>query len=279
MGFKGLLLATSFLALSLSGCSYTMEEIGLFKTGGTLLNSGKINPFSESVIDFYVVKNTALKTCLDCHNGRGMNLGNEDEVFAMRATILDEVHSGSMPPVNKGYQPLSSCEKKILEVWLDNKTTSRAPQRVKDLYECGGSATQPTPAPTVTPQPTVTPTPSPTPVEPPTEQEPQPDLGQLELSYKNMRAAFFDAKCLNCHSSTAKRPKEPIMETAEQVRNAEGMDGKIIGSSGAESLLYKITVPGLTFDIMPPKRNPPLPQLTPAEADYLKRWIDAGMPE
>lgn len=92
--------------------------------------------------------------------------------------------------------------------------------------------------------------------------------------------AFFDQKCLRCHSATAKRSKDPIMDTVQDIKTNTGSDGiPNIGTSGADSFLYKITVPGLVPDtIMPPPRAN-MGTLSAEESDYLKRWIDAGMPE
>jgi hypothetical protein len=77
----------------------------------------------------------------------------------------------------------------------------------------------------------------------------------------------------------AKRPKDPRLDSIAHIQDAKDAFDKpiVVSGQGAESFLYKITVPGLTDSIMPPPRVNM--QLTPAEADYLKRWIDAGMPE
>lgn len=70
------------------------------------------------------------------------------------------------------------------------------------------------------------------------------------------------------------------MDTIAEIKTNMGSSGVAnIGTSGAESFLYKITVPGMIPDeIMPPPRAN-LGTLSAEEADYLKRWIDAGMPE
>ncbi|WP_413557445.1 hypothetical protein [Bdellovibrio sp. HCB209] len=310
MNTWGRFLQAMVLTFALSGCGYAMEEMGLFKTGDIILKSPLANTFSEATIDFYVVSNTSLKTCLDCHRTKAPILDTEDKVYEHRDDVLATVELGEMPPVHKGYKVLTSCELEILRAYFDNKTNNRVPQRVKELPSCGSAAKPNPPAPT--PEPTVTPTPPssplPTPPGPPAPPAPpkppgppgpppppppggpapapspspsplpQPDLGQLELSFKNLRMAFFDAKCLNCHSELAKRPKDPHLDSVAHIRAAKDInDQPIIGSTGANSLLYKITIPGLTDSIMPPARYNM--QLTPAEADYLKRWIDAGMPE
>ncbi|UYL07719.1 hypothetical protein B9G69_011745 [Bdellovibrio sp. SKB1291214] len=310
----GLLLKSILIASSLSGCGYAMEEMGLFKTGDIILKTPKVNEFSESLIDYYIVNKTSLRTCLDCHTSKAPVLDTEESVYDNRDDIMATVESGDMPPRHKGYLSLSACELQILRSYFDNKTNNRAAQRVKELPECSSAtAPAPTPAPTVTPSPTVTPTPPTTqpgppgppgappappkppgppgpPPPPPTNPPgsgtnptptptPQPDLGQLELSFKNLRMAFFDAKCLSCHSDLSKRPKDPRLDSVARIVEAKDMYDKPIVTprSGVDSFLYKITVPGLTDSIMPPARlNMPL---TAAEADYLKRWIDAGMPE
>ncbi|WP_340597017.1 hypothetical protein [Bdellovibrio sp. GT3] len=305
----GLFLQTIVVTFALSGCGYALEEMGLFKAGEIILKTPKVNEFSESLIDYYVVSNTALKTCLDCHSSKAPILDSEAKVYEYREDIMATVETGDMPPQRKGYKPLTECELQILRSYFDNKTNQRPPQRVKELSAC---ADIPAPAPTATPSPTASPIPPappmppvppappappgppgpPTPPGPPPAPgeptpappeapvpNPQPDLGQLELSYKNLRMAFYDAKCLNCHSSSAARPKDPMLDSIANILLAKDYANLPIAVpyKGSESLLYKITVPGLTDSIMPPARTKM--QLTPAEADYLKRWIDAGMPE
>ncbi|WP_413574861.1 hypothetical protein ACLVWU_11535 [Bdellovibrio sp. HCB290] len=307
----GLLLQTIIVSFGLSGCGYALEEMGLFKTGEIVLKTPKVNEFSESLIDYYVVSQTSLKSCRDCHNSKAPILDTEEKVYQHREDIMATVESGDMPPVRKGYQPLTACELQILRAYFDNKTNQRPPQRVKEMSACTEGTTtpkpnpappQPTPpttppgappmppappappAPPTPPGPPAPPGPPPapptTPVpNPPADQTPQPDLGQLELSFKNLRMAFFDAKCLNCHSSTVAKPKDPMLDSVANIVAAKDYADKhvTIPRNGAESLLYRITVPGLAEEIMPPARTKV--QLTPAEADYLKRWIDAGLPE
>jgi hypothetical protein len=299
-----LLLQATLLSATLSGCGYAMEEMGLFKTGDIILKTPKVNEFSESLIDYYIVSKTSLKTCLDCHSSKAPILDSEERVYNVRDDIMATVEAGDMPPRRKGYEALTACELKILQSYFDNKTNNRAAQRVKEIPECNSAAK---PAPTVTPSPQPAPPstppappkppgppstppgpPGPPPAppggggdttQPPTTPVPQPDLGQLELSYKNLRTAFFDTKCLSCHSELAKRPKDPHLDSIAHILEAKDAFDKpiVISGNGAESFLYKITVPSLTDGIMPPPRVNM--QLTPAEADYLKRWIDAGMPE
>ncbi|WP_413584526.1 hypothetical protein [Bdellovibrio sp. HCB274] len=260
-----LLLQTLIVTFALSGCGYALEEMGLFKTGEIILKTPKVNEFSESLIDYYVVRQTALKTCFECHTTKAPLLDTEAKIYEHREDIMATVESGDMPPIRKGYQPLTACELQILRSYFDNQTNQRPAQRVKELSACTEGTKPPT-------QPT-------SPVPNPPEQTPQPDLGQLELSFKNLRTAFFDAKCLNCHSSQVERPKDPMLDSIAHILAAKDYTDKSITvyKNGADSLLYKITVPGLTDTIMPPARTKV--QLTPAEADYLKRWIDAGMPE
>ncbi|MGE5086876.1 MAG: hypothetical protein ACM3MG_11290 [Bacillota bacterium] len=269
-------LAVSFF---LSGCNYAMEEIGIFKTGNSKLNTNTMQQFSEETVTFDLLKTTSLKTCLQCHIHKdgSIPLNTPDLAYNIRDSIMTEVSTGEMPPRDKGYPSLTACEKKLLQVWFDAQTNNLAAPRVKEVSECNGSATpepntpEPTtPQPTPTPEPTASPSPSPASI----------DYGSLELSFRNLKSAFFEQKCLRCHSSMAKRTKDPIMDTIEGIKTNTGSSGQAnIGASGAESFLYKITVPGMIpGEVMPPPRAN-LGTLSAEEADYLKRWIDAGMPE
>lgn len=248
-----------------------MEEIGIFKTGNLKLNANAMQQYSEETVTFDLLRKTSLKTCLQCHihSDGSIPVNSPELAYNIRDNIMAEVNTGEMPPRDKGYPSLTSCEKKLLQIWFDAQTNNLGSPKVKEIPECNGSAV-PAPQEPSTPQPTPTPSPTPAPI----------DYGSLELSFKNLKAAFFEQKCLRCHSSAAKRVKDPVMDTIADIKTNTGSSGIAnIGTSGAESFLYKITVPGMIPDeIMPPPRAN-LGTLSAEEADYLKRWIDAGMPE
>ena len=222
------LIAVSFF---LSGCGYAMEEIGIFKTGNIKLPLNAMQQYSEESVSYDLLKRTSLKTCLECHIHRdgSIPLSTAELAYSMRENIMSEVTAGEMPPRDKGYQSLSSCEIKLLQVWFDAVSTNQAAPQVKVLAECNGSTTpnpQPSPSPGPNPEPTVPPTtPEPTPTPTPTPPPASIDYGTLELSFKNLKMAFFDQKCLRCHSATAKRTKDPIMDTIQDIKTNTGSDG------------------------------------------------------
>ncbi|WP_374033319.1 hypothetical protein ACES2I_11000 [Bdellovibrio bacteriovorus] len=231
------------LGLSLVGCSYPMEELGLFKTGG--LEVKGFSKFQNEKVSFDVVKATAMSTCLECHTSGSRSMDTAEEVLAQKDSILSVINKGTMPPRSSGYQPLSACEKQILETWIDDQMRSRSDvQKVGELSNCGEAE-----APV---------------------QKPKTDLATLELSFENLKKEILAPKCMVCHSTeTAKRT---ILETVADLHNHN-----LLAASAEESVLYQVTVPGMNKRFMPPQRGKTiLAPLTEAELSYMKRWIEAG---
>lgn len=233
----------AILGLPLVGCSYPMEELGLFKTGG--LEVKGFSKFQNEKVSFDVVKSTALSTCLECHTSGGRSMNTAEKVLAQKDAILGAINKGSMPPRSAGYKPLTACEKQILETWIDDQVRSRSDvQKVGELSNCGDAE-----APV---------------------QKPETDLATLELSFENLKKEILGPKCMVCHSTeTAKRT---ILETVADLHKH-----KLLAATAEESVLYQVTVPGMNKRFMPPQRgNTMLAPLTEAELSYLKRWIEAG---
>lgn len=267
------LLTIAIFLGALSGCSYALEEVGLFKTGTPQLDLLDVGTFAESRITFDLVKSSSLKTCQTCHSAE---MDTAEKVLVQRADILAEVQSEEMPPRSRGFQPLTACEKAILETWIEDQIQGRTEiLRVKDLAACGGTdleSPKPTPVPTPVPSPEPQPKPQPEP-EPQPEPIPEPlppedtDLGELELSFANLKRVILEPKCLQCH--TAQTARRTILDDLSVIE-AQGL----LAATAADSLLYRVTVPGLSNRPMPPRR-PGLSPLTAAEVDYLKRWIES----
>ncbi|MFS4461198.1 hypothetical protein [Bdellovibrio sp. HCB2-146] len=246
MGFNKTIALISIALLGLSACSYTMEELGAFKTGGRLPRVFDVTQFSDKVVTFEVVTATSLSSCLQCHTTGSKSMNTAEKALALRTEILDSVQSGSMPPKSSGYRQLNECEKQILETWYEDQVAVRTPTRkVKELSHCGNMVPEKPKDPT--------------------------DFSKLELTFANVTKEILAPKCLSCHTEEA--AKKTVLETYTVIK-----DQGLLEATAEESLLYKVTVAGMAKRFMPPK-NKGIPPLTPQESDFLKRWIDAGAPE
>ncbi|WP_374030119.1 hypothetical protein [Bdellovibrio bacteriovorus] len=242
---KKSLLFLVFSVLLAGGCSYPLQELGLYKTDGAGIPG--LGSLQTKAVNFETVKLTAMRTCLECHTSGSRSMDTAEEVLVQKESILSAVHKESMPPRSSGYKPLTACEKQILETWIEDQTHERkSTQKVGQLAACAG-------------------------VEAPKE-KPKTDLKSLELSFANLQAEIFGPKCMACHSQ--ERAKRTVLEDVNVIREKGFLKEK-----AEDSILYQIVVPGLYKRFMPPQNGKyGIAPLTADEVDYLKRWIDAGAP-
>ncbi|WP_295900589.1 c-type cytochrome [uncultured Bdellovibrio sp.] len=239
---KTLLISLAIAGFTLTGCSYALEEVGLFKTSDGLPKVGAFQ-FADQKVSFEVVASVSMRTCLECHATGNRSMNTAEKVLAQKDSILGAVNKESMPPRSSGYKPLTACEKQILETWIEDQTHNRIEvQKVKDLPACAG-------------------------LEAP-KAKPKTDFKTLELSFENLKTEILAPKCLSCH--TTETAKKTVLEDLEHINAKE-----LIKETAEDSLLYKIVVPGMYKRFMPPTRTGIAP-LTADELDYLKRWIDSG---
>lgn len=236
----------SIAFLGLSACSYTMEELGVFKDGGPLPRVFDVTQFSDKVVMFDVVTATSFNSCLQCHTTGSKSMNTPEKALALRTEIIESIQSGSMPPKSSGYRQLNDCEKQILETWFEDQVAIRTPTRkVKELSHCGNMVPEKPKEPT--------------------------DFSKLELTFENLTKEILAPKCLSCHTEEA--AKKTVLENYAVIK-----DQGLLEATAEESMLYKVTVAGMAKRFMPPK-NKGIQPLTPEESDFLKRWIDAGAPE
>jgi hypothetical protein len=193
---------------------------------------------------------------MDCHTGGKLNVTSLDSVTSSKDAIIAKVNNNVMPPAKKGYQPLSDCEKEILETWLnDPNNTSR--KKVGDLAKCQDAGSGPVTAPTPTPKPGV-------------------DFKNMPLNFANIVKYIYDekngGKCLQCHSIS----DSSVWTTLDEYSNY-GMLG-LLGKTAEESKLYKVVIHAPSTMVMPPEDSG-VSNLSAEQLDFLKRWIDAGAPE
>lgn len=229
------------LLLNLTGCSYAFDQLGITKQSPLTPAKIQSSAFSEQLVSFEVVKSLSLRTCLDCHTEGSRSMNTPEKVLAQKDKILNSIYNNSMPPRAGGYQPLTACEKQVLETWLEDQNNNRpSTQKVKDLALCGDAEAPKAQAPT--------------------------DFANLEVTFENLKTKILTPKCLSCH--TTETAKKTLLETTADLE-------KFLGESAETSLLYNITVPGSAKRFMPPKRSG-IQALTEAEVKFLKKWIESS---
>lgn len=229
------------LLLNIVGCSYAFDQLGITKQSPLTPTKIQSSAFSEQLVSFEVVKSLSLRTCLDCHTEGNRSMNTPEKVLAQKDKILNSIYNNTMPPRAGGYQPLTACEKQVLETWLEDQNNNRtSTQKVKDLALCANTEAPKASAPT--------------------------DFASLEVSFENLKTKILTPKCLSCH--TAETAKRTVLETPADLE-------KFLGESAETSMLYNISVPGRAKKFMPPKRSG-IQALTEAELTYLTKWIESS---
>lgn len=230
------------LVFTLTSCSYTLGELGLYGDGKVPKIS--LAQMSEMDLNFATVKVLALSTCFECHASGNHALNTPEKILELKAEVLDSVRKKTMPPAISGYKPLNDCEIKILETWIEDRTQNRATvQKVKDLPVCANAK--------------------------PTAPKPITDFAALPLSYENLKREILAPKCLSCHYTGAPGYQYPL-DSLEIL-----IEKEMVLATSEESSLYQLVLPERVQSFMPPRRSG-LQPLTAAEIDYVKRWIDDG---
>ncbi|XGC79604.1 hypothetical protein ACES2L_09725 [Bdellovibrio bacteriovorus] len=237
------------LVLSLTGCTYGLEEIGFYKTGGLKFDDIDVlkNKYADQEVNFELVKNLPLSTCQRCHS-----MTDEEKVFGMREKILATVEAETMPPRSGGYSPLTECEKQILRTWIDDKLHERTQLlTVKELSACGNVKQSETPKGV--------------------------DFKTLEVSFENLKTHIIDQKCLKCHVVG----KKTVLENLEGLKASvkQILVPKDPASPVESTPLYRAVVPPLDNPTAPPRMPPARASLAPLTADeveYLKKFIQAN---
>lgn len=235
----------SMVALTLMGCSFPMEEAGLFKVGKNEIPPLTTLAYADQTITFNVLKSTALKACLECHSTGRNAMGTSEQVIALGKDILNAVNGNVMPPKASGYKSLTDCEKQILETWLDDQAQGRKSVRIKDLPRCQGAVTPPS--------------------------EEKPDITKLEITFANLQKYIIAPKCLSCHA-------HDIQDVNTVLDSVQAMhDKNLLADTAENSKLYQMILPTAKRQMPPTKSG--LPKLTLDEQVFLKTWIDKGAPK
>ena len=127
MVIKQISLALAIVFLSnLLSCQYNKTNSS---QQGTDNNKFDINAF----IDTTLVKTSVLTSCSQCHSGKTQpTLISDSDLRSHISLIQSEINSNAMPPNN----PLSDCQKDILNKWADLGTPDTSNIQVSSLPSC-----------------------------------------------------------------------------------------------------------------------------------------------
>lgn len=227
----------------LVGCNYS--HIKGDPNGLNGAQGGDISP--TAVVDWALIKTKVLNSCLDCHSGRtNPSLSQYVQVVQHQALVMSEVTSKAMPPANAGYRPLSACQLSVLRKWYDLGLPEFSRETVGAIAECKGNGSDQPPLPPIETQP---------------------------LTYETALTYILQPKCMKCHN-----PDDPtdasglLFYPYQEIYRKRSM-----WKSPSERSKIIRSLTRLDDERMPPPETGG--PLNPEEIDFLRRWIDAGIPE
>ena len=259
---KMILLGLSF---SLFGCTLTYDQLGLLeradKNIDVLLNEKQL----DNEVNFTTLSQSALQSCSECHKEGNFNILFESVVVARKEKIWRAVESNAMPPADKGFRPLTDCQKETLYWWLNSDGSEK--RKFSDFASCQSSSETEQSDQTPTPEPTLTPAPSPTPSPEPVDES----WTEGELTFATLNEKILAPKCAKCHH-------DDKIEGTNLQSWVDLQIGGLLFLPVESNFLYKRVTSDNPERVMPPPKSD-IPRLTPKEVDYLKRWLEAGAPK
>lgn len=238
--------------LVLASCNYNTQKANSNGIGGGP-DQGSLS--GNTIISFELVSNFSLSTCTKCH--AGVNKPTLDSIETFRAnisTVMSQVDGGQMPPANKGFSPLNDCQKALLRKWVDTGMAEKSVATVADVPECktaGPINTTPDPI---------------TPIE------------LMPLNYDTLNTRIIQPKCIMCHDTGGEAELYPFYPYSLMMDKDLG-SGNEWKAPGIQSKVHRAIIAADDDDDLMPPLDSKIPRLTPAEIDYIVRWIDAGHPE
>ncbi len=248
--------------ISLNGCnsSHVIVDSGL----GDNTQSEKAVFAPSTPVSWPLIRDVVLNECRDCHK----DMAAYSSIASRAGEIMNMVSrsdSKQMPPIEKGYPPLSACHVAILKKWVSmGAPVQSEAMTANSLEECAAVFAK-IPPPTTTPEPSPDPTPTP---------KPAPSIGivDLPLTYATLKNEILDKKCTGCHAFETFSDASDTLFTpyAEITKRPD-----LWSSPGRESKLVQILLRTDEKRMPPPRRKEALPQ---EEIDFIIKWIDAGYP-
>ena len=106
------------------------------------------------------------------------------------------------------------------------------------------------------------------------------DIGRLQLEnpaettvYAALVAPILESRCVACHNASVQRGGLRLDEPEFITEGGDSGPVIVAGHAQESELIYRIWLPAVSNDRMPPEESP---QLSIAEAELLRWWIDAG---
>jgi len=106
------------------------------------------------------------------------------------------------------------------------------------------------------------------------------DIGRLQIEnpsettvYAALIAPVLASRCVACHNANVQRGGLRLDEPEFITEGGDSGPSIVAGRAGESELIYRIWLPSISEDRMPPAESP---QITIAEAELLRWWIDAG---
>lgn len=230
-----------------TGCDYRVVKDPNALNGN---NGSQAKPIDgATLIDATLVKNTVLKTCMDCHAGRtSPELGSISAIQQNVSNVISWVNSNAMPPGKNGYSPLSDCNKAILTKWSQLGSPETSNEKVGDLAECKDGQ-----------------------VVPPETNLP---IEKMPLTYQTLLTKVLQPKCLKCHNPDYEDVEAagilfyPYSEITKRPR--------LWSAPGAKSKIVRVLTKDDESRMPPPEDGAPLSN---EEIQFVIKWLDAGAPQ
>lgn len=212
---------------------------------GTPPVSAPVVILEDSVLNLDLIQGQVLNSCVKCHSPakKEPTLVTIEEIKENLMDIQEEVNGNHMPPK----KPLTDCQKALLNKWIELGTPESTDIKAGQLAACHDTGT----------------------VQPPADQINVTPISLMPLNFKNVYSLIIDKKCSACHSAQGE-VNYMSFESVNDIKENESYWSK----------------PGqlsLSVGVMKAKTMPPddsgYDKVTDEEADFVARWIDAGMPE
>ena len=257
------------VGIALGGCTFKTSKVG---GSAAPFDFFKVEsyPLSYSTIDAAIIG----PSCVECHAPpspkHGIDLSSYTALRLNLQSAYDEaVNFQQMPPLPRPL--LNGCQAALLKAWMDAGAPQVGIQPVGVLPGCSPAElnpanppAEPSPQPIPQPEPQPEPQPVPQPV-PPT------DLPlEMPATFDGYINNVYKPKCFSCHRAGGDAEDHHIDTIDDLVA-----DGNVMPGQGEKSPLFTKVIK-IGKGQMPPAKAVNIPRVTAAEADAIKRWIDAG---
>lgn len=115
--------------LGMSSCQYSHQSNQPFDANTSLQ--------TNTMVTFDTVKSYSLRSCQNCHSGtQSPALITYSDVKNNLDQIVEEISTDSMPPTDEGYQLLGTCQKAILQKWIELGAPENSDVLIATIPEC-----------------------------------------------------------------------------------------------------------------------------------------------